>query len=368
MSLYIGKNYDSNSPVQSIFRLAGRDEDALTYALGYLMAHDEGFCAKVVRLLDVKPRLVFKSPYSVHLQEVSDRKSGRRDIVVQSGESRIVIEAKIGGAQPTIDQLVMYAREMCNTTEFERGVIVALSRDGVSQKLSEFVLRELSNLECKKPKFSLASLQWHQLVELALRHRPSNGSEVLQFLFRQFRNFIRRYYNMGYYELEVQVKDVNTENAGVLEKGWLYAGGTPAPLYFAPYYTWNGDPISGMEEWYRSVERHKGISRLARVVATEQVKPADLEGSAIESYLKKTVAEGSPEQFNKWCLGHELVQKRHDYERFRESNVWFLYLDEPIVIPKVVTKKLLQKPGLKPMTQIPPGYSLGVDELLRLAL
>ena len=48
MSLFIGKNHQGdNSPVQSVFRLAGNDEDALTYALGYLLARDADFCAKL---------------------------------------------------------------------------------------------------------------------------------------------------------------------------------------------------------------------------------------------------------------------------------------------------------------------------------
>ena len=38
MRLYIGKNHLRDTfPVQSIFRLAGSDEDALTFALGFLL-------------------------------------------------------------------------------------------------------------------------------------------------------------------------------------------------------------------------------------------------------------------------------------------------------------------------------------------
>ena len=36
MRLYIGKNHEGEAaPVQSIFRLAGSDEDALTFGLGF---------------------------------------------------------------------------------------------------------------------------------------------------------------------------------------------------------------------------------------------------------------------------------------------------------------------------------------------
>lgn len=57
MRLYIGKNHEEDAaPVQSIFRLVGSDEDALTSALGFLLAHDHNFCAELVRRLRVAPR------------------------------------------------------------------------------------------------------------------------------------------------------------------------------------------------------------------------------------------------------------------------------------------------------------------------
>ena len=72
MRLQIGQ-----TPVQSIFRLAGNDEDALTYALGFLLAHDADLCQKFVRLCGVKPAGAFKCDYIIRLQEASGR-FGRR--------------------------------------------------------------------------------------------------------------------------------------------------------------------------------------------------------------------------------------------------------------------------------------------------
>ena len=84
MNLYIGKNHlGDTSPVQSIFRLVGSDEDALTFALGFLLAHDHSFCTELVRHLRIAPRQTLESVYSVHLQEVTGSGFGRRDIVCQ---------------------------------------------------------------------------------------------------------------------------------------------------------------------------------------------------------------------------------------------------------------------------------------------
>ena len=55
MQLSIGKNHQGEGrTVQSIFRLIGNDEDALTYALGFLLARDPDFCVKVIRLCGIR--------------------------------------------------------------------------------------------------------------------------------------------------------------------------------------------------------------------------------------------------------------------------------------------------------------------------
>ena len=49
MRLFIGKNHDqkaASAPIQSIFRLAGNNEDSLTYVLGFLLARDSALPAR----------------------------------------------------------------------------------------------------------------------------------------------------------------------------------------------------------------------------------------------------------------------------------------------------------------------------------
>ena len=90
MRLSIGKNHDKDTrPVENIFRLGGNDEDALTYALGFLLARDPEFCAKVVRLCGVRQdsQGVFETPTPFTCKRFTDRRFGRRDIAIQSSES-----------------------------------------------------------------------------------------------------------------------------------------------------------------------------------------------------------------------------------------------------------------------------------------
>ena len=53
-------------------------------------------CGNLLRHLGIRNRRGLKNGYSVHLQEVTGKGFGRRDIVIEYGKTRIVLEAKIG--------------------------------------------------------------------------------------------------------------------------------------------------------------------------------------------------------------------------------------------------------------------------------
>lgn len=369
MNLYVGKISESSSPVQSVFGLSRSDENALTRALGYLMARDRTFCREFIRRTGLFPRLRLGSNYSIYLQERTLPRYGIPDIVIEdrSGKTtRIVIEAKVGNALPDVEQIGKYARNRNLWNQFDNRAIVALTQ--VEMTKDQKTTLELS-LPTGANAIQFANLGWHRVIDMALGHSPSGGSQVSRFLFQQFSRFVKEDYKMGYYDVEVHVQDVNRENAGVFENGWLYAGGTPAPLYFAPHYTWNGEPIKGLEEWYRNVKESKGISRVARVVASEQVIPAELLGlndSELATKLKSIVPSASGVQIKIWSKGHRLVEKRTDFEKFCQNPVWFLYLDRPIAIPEAITKEAFNKNNTEKQipSQIPPGFSLRFDQML----
>ena len=149
MPLYIGKSHSRNAPVQSIFRLVGNDEDALTHALGFLLAHDHSLCAKLVRHLRVSPRRPLKPGYSVHLQEVTTPKFVRRDIVIEDGRMRIVLEAKVGRAEPDSQQLTKYATEEELWSQYRTRAVVALTQDKLSTTTAAEVESKLCPREIK---------------------------------------------------------------------------------------------------------------------------------------------------------------------------------------------------------------------------
>ncbi len=354
MPLYIGKNHEVDAtPVQSIFRLAGNDEDALTYALGFLLAHDQDFCAKLVRRLRIVPRHTLKPDYTVHLQEITDTGFGRRDIVIQDSETRIVLEAKIGRAEPTAKQLLMYAKEYGLWDQFQTKGLVALTRSGLSAATREEVESKLAK---RGMGVRFNSVQWHEVLELTLKHRPSDDSMLTRYLFQQFIRFIRRDYGMGYYDVEVHIQDLNPLNAEIFTEGWMYVtslNDKKAPLYFAPYFTQQC--------------QKPGISLMSRVLYTEDIEFAVLLEK--EDFIAPPPSE---EHRRRWTDGLASIRERAKEEKW-ERDTRLFYYDRPIPLPKTISKPQLPKKDTtksdsKPMQQIPTGYGLLVEELLRLAL
>ena len=347
MRLYIGKNYPGNTAaVQSVFRLAGSDEDALTFALGFLLAHDTVFCAKLLKGLGVAPRRHFKDGYSIHLQEVTERGFGRRDIVIEGSGLRIVLEAKVGGAEPTVGQLVKYAAESDLWKQYDTRAVVSLTQVELSAATVDKVRSKLSKLN-----IHFFAIQWHQVVDLVMSYTPSNDSAISRYLFNEFVQYIRSDYQMGYYDAEILIQDVNPLNAEIFKEGWMYVTSLrdkKAPLYFAPYFTRRG--------------ARSGISMFSRVIDAKTVILANTADTEVP------LDAPSDEHLQRWRKGVNRLRKRAEDEGFADGEVRLFFLDQPIPFRTTpLSKKAFNRTGPSKQipSMIPKGFSLGFDELLR---
>lgn len=343
MRLSIGKNHEGEGrTVQSIFRLIGNDEDALTYALGFLLARDPDFCVKVVRLCIPKVPRRLQDAYTVHLQEVTDRRFGRRDIVIEADNLRVVLEAKIGMSEPSVGQLLKYADEDSLWENFSTKAVVALTQVELQSTTLETTRSKLSDKG-----ITCSAVQWHQIIELALGHTPSDDSEVSRYLFDEFVRYARKDYNMGYHDAEVLILDVNPYNAKIFKEHWLYVGSLKdkwAPLYFAPYFT-NENP-------------KPGITHISRVADTKLVKLS--EGP-------EAIDVGTDEQRKRWKAGWSDFRGTPS-EGSEGIELLLFLLEEPIEFrPTPLTKKDFNATGpwKQIPRQIPRAFSLRFDELLR---
>ena len=331
-------------PVRSIFRLAGNDEDALTYGLGYLLALSPAFCSRLLRILGTGFRGFLGNDYSVHLQEVTGKGFGRRDVVIESGDIRVVLEAKVGGAEPTAEQLIMYGAEGEIWSSFQRRVVVALTQTELTAATVGEVRSELADRGIR-----FRQAQWHEVVDLLVGYRLEDEPAGVRLLFDEFIRYIRSDYNMGYYDAEVLVQDVNPLNQEIFKDGWMYVtslGDKKAPLYFAPYFTGQGN--------------NNGIEMIARVIDSEVVVLAS----------KHDVLQAAPteEHLEKWRNGLARIRKRAKCEGFDNRTVRLFYLDRPIRFRCTPLKKQVFKSGTtgkRIPSQIPKGFSLGFDDLIR---
>ena len=304
MRLFIGKNHQRDaSPVSSIFRLAGNDEDALTFAFGYLLAYDAAFCVLLMQQFRISPPEALSAGYSVHLQEVTTPNYGRRDIVIETDEMRVVFEAKIGGAEPTADQLLKYADELKLWDSHKRRALVALTQVELSETIENDVC---ANLSWKGINFH--KIQWHEVIDLVLRYTPSGDSENLKHLFDEFIRYVRSDYDMGYYDAEILIQDVNLLNAEIYEDCWMYVTSPKdkkAPLYFAPYYT--------------QQNRHPGLSMVSRVIDVENTRLVDKE--AVHDSNAPT-----DEHLKRWRDGlaklRERAKKKSSLTKTCGSSIW----------------------------------------------
>ena len=340
MRLYIGKNHESGAaPVQSIFRLVGNDEDALTYALGFLLALDPDLCAKLVRRFGVSPSKQFKLDYSVYLQEVTGLGFGRRDIVIESTDMRLVIEAKIGNSEPTSEQILKYSSEKGLWQQYPTKAIVALTQVPLMKSTAEQVCLDLA-----KQDIDFSVCQWHQVLDVLLSHKSSG---IRQYLLNEFIHYATKDYEMGYHDAEILIQDLNKLNADIYKEGWVYVTSPKdkkMPLYFAPYLSGeNAEP---------------GIQYMSRVLFVRNVKLSD--GEPIPE-------PPSAECGKAWCKGLEDVQRRGEQEGFLDMESRVFYLDRPMLLTKVpLTKRAhnAKEPKKQIPQQIPKGFSMRFDELL----
>ena len=324
--------------------MAGNDEDALTFALGYLLAHDSDFCAKLISKIGRAWSSELSDGHSVHLQEVTAQGYGRRDIVVETDNMRVVFEAKVGGAEPTAEQLLKYADELKLWGPRKNRALVALTQVELAESIERDVRARLSGEGIRFYK-----IQWHEVIELVLNYQPPDNSTITRYLFDEFIRYVRSDYQMGYFDAEILIQDVNKRNAQIFKECWVYVTSPKdkkAPLYFAPYFTRENETT--------------GISLISRVIGVERVVFAQQETDEVN-------AHHTDEHQARWIKGKGMIRERARREGFYHGEVRLFYLDRPIALLQTpATKQTFNATGPRKQIpqQIPKGFTLRFDDLL----
>jgi hypothetical protein len=198
----VGLYFTDQKECKTIFGLIGKNEDALTYGLGYLFSKNKSFLIEFLKEAKIFKRKQGKNyekeikDYNIILQEHQKGSTGRKDIVIRNPVMRIVVEAKIGGAIPNAAQIENYS--LNNIPEWKNH---KLRKIVVLTKVPINISKEYGDLiaEIKKLKLDIdiISVQWFQIQNL-----------VNKFADKEFKDYyitIKEDYKMKYIEEEVLI-------------------------------------------------------------------------------------------------------------------------------------------------------------------
>lgn len=364
-----GKFYIGNNYCHSIFRLLGCDEDALSYALGYLLSIDPSFCISFLKKIGVlknKKYLYLEEKfqkYSVYLQQCSS--GGRKDIVIETSDRyvRVVIEVKINDSVVGIKQLLKYTigesqKERENLVKewesYKYRHIVTLT----SPELSNFVRSEIERKlkEEKDEKLSgikLHCYQWYKVFELVNnRIKDIESDKIKTYIYEEFIRFFKEDYKMKYYDAEVFIKDLSKEFSPIYFEGHMYFhNDSDAPLYFAPYLT-------------NAHKGNAGLQYISKVLYVE--RNFDIENKKMMEKLEKE----NPGDWEYWKKGIEMYKEMKEKKWWSEKIKKLYLLSEPMKfcespILKKDIKRLKNegKISFEIPRQIPSRYSLTFHQL-----
>ena len=160
--------------VSTFFDLLGRDENAMTASLGWVLYRCNGFVQELVKSFG------FAEGCSEHLfirlQEHSEG-TGVTDIELHDyGKFRIVVEAKRGFNIPSTKQLEKYAKRLKESedTKAEKLLVVLAESDRDGHWLKKNTPTEVNGVDIK-------TISWHRLRSMAFKvlrkrkNRPRRG-------------------------------------------------------------------------------------------------------------------------------------------------------------------------------------------------
>ena len=218
-----------DAPVTGPLHLLRRNENGLTFALGYALSRSPRLLALLLRRLDL-PWRASSDTLDIRLQEQVDL--GITDIELRgtSGELAVVIEAKVNG-WPGLAQLTRYARSL-RAAKGSARALVALGVPPHAPALRDTV----SVLGVR-----LERVRWVEILALVEEASSQSPMEQLTVLV-ELAGLIREVIGMRSYDREVLVRDLDSQSPSfrLFIDDNIYAcqpNERAEPLFFAPCFT-----------------------------------------------------------------------------------------------------------------------------------
>jgi hypothetical protein len=328
-------------PVTGPLHLLDRNENGLTFALGYALRQSYGLRRKLLEAIGIS-RKAISDRWSLSLQARSEE--GITDLELHAPQVHVVIEAKKAG-WPLRSQLLRYAQKL----KKESGVCILcpLATPPVC----------LSTVQDWHPGrgLSLRHLRWVQILEMVLQVQKEDDSPFLG----ELGNLIQETIGMQAYNREVLVRDLkcNSPSYDLFFAGGLYTcqpNEKTEPLFFAPCFS---GPVRDV---------HKGIHYFSRVYYKTTVALQDREASkqalekanvVIQTKIQALSKRKTTADEIKYLMSLPIIWERGLRSvRHKRGEHAIFFLGEPIPMPRPV-----HKVG----KMIPLGFSMSLEKLMK---
>jgi hypothetical protein len=230
-----------NSKVHSIFSLIGKDENALTYALGYVFKERKDILIsflKEIGVLEIKRGASYSklfTNYIINLQQYNDNKSGIKDITIEDSKKniRIVIEAKIDDSIPSKDQIKKYYDKKINLDweSYTSKYIIILTR----REIPKTELKELRN-KLKRLDIILINTTWSHVYKIINHFGNSKSFDFSEKIVSEIKSFLMEDYKVKYFENEVLCRKVTVSYKNQIcndpDIGYYFDGGRKSNYFY----------------------------------------------------------------------------------------------------------------------------------------
>lgn len=147
-------------PVPTIFDFLGHKENDMTAALGWGITHNDALMRRF--LARVAPGLDVAEPIVVELQEHDRADGGYTDITIKADELHVIVEAKVGWAPPSEEQMRGYEGRFAPVGAAHQAFVV-LTQNGAEQ-----VVRHRLGAWAPPDPIAVIVLGWSDLVTMAV--------------------------------------------------------------------------------------------------------------------------------------------------------------------------------------------------------
>jgi hypothetical protein len=168
--------------VETVFDLLGRNENDMTFALGWGLSRNAAILRRFVERVATGAAL--EPPVMVELQEHDRADGGFTDIELLSTDLHVIVEAKRGWKPPSEDQLQRYEARLARADRPVQRVVI------LTQNGAETVVRHQLGPWQPTPPASIEVLGWSDVVGL-IRAADRGGSLAERRLAAELATYLR---------------------------------------------------------------------------------------------------------------------------------------------------------------------------------